>query len=55
MGGGFAGEVSSVKLLERGVDVVGVEQGAGGEPVVDVDLNSAEDLGAGLPGFKAMD
>ncbi len=45
VGGGFAGEVPGVELLEGGVDVIEVEHNAGHDPVVSVDLDNAEHLG----------
>ncbi len=46
--GRFAGEVSSVELFERGVDVVGVEDDACRDLLVGVDLDDDEHLGCGM-------
>ena len=49
--GRFAGEVPGVKFLEGGVDVVEVEHDARRDPLVGVDLDDAEHLGAELIGL----
>ena len=46
VGGGFAGEVAGVEFGEGGVDVVEVEHDARRDPLVGVDLDDAEHLGA---------
>ena len=46
VGGRFAGEVSGVEFLEGGVDVVEVERDACRDPIVGVDLDDGEHLGA---------
>src|SRR6185312_8486255 len=39
-------EVASIEFVESGVDVVGVEEDAGHEPVVAIDLHHVEELAA---------
>ena len=46
MCGRFSGEVPGVELLEGGVDVVEFERDASREPIVGVDLDDGEHLGA---------
>ena len=53
MGRGFAGEVPGIELLEGGVDVVKVEHDGRDDPLVGVDLDDAEPLGADLAGRRA--
>src|SRR5208283_1658690 len=52
-GSGFAGEVPGIELLEGSVDVVDVEPDALNDPVVGVDLNNVEHLGADFAGPHA--
>ena len=44
VGGRFAGEVPGVEFLEGSVDVVEVERDVRHDPLVDVDLDDAEDI-----------
>ena len=44
LGGGFAGEVLGIELLEGGVDVVDVEREERRDPVVGVDLENVEHI-----------
>ena len=44
VGGGFAGEVSSVELRDGGVEVVEVEHDVRRDPLVGVDLDDAEEF-----------
>ncbi len=53
--GRFAGEVASINLLESSINVVKVEYLARDDPVVGVDLDDAEHLGADLAGHAAVD
>ena len=48
--GGFAGEVTGVKLGERGIEVVGVQQHACHNPAVGVRFDDVEHLAVELPG-----
>ena len=45
MGARFSSEVACIELLERGVNVVGVEPNIRRDAVVGIDLNDAECLG----------
>ena len=52
LGGGFAGEVSSIKLGDSGVEIVGVERDDRRDPLVGVELDDTEDLGAESVGSR---
>ena len=53
VGGGLTGEVPGLEFLERGVDVVRIEDDGAGQPVVGIDLDDAEHLSGDLTWFGA--